>query len=90
MENKGIELELSHQNRIGEVGYGVNFQVSTAKNKLLSIRTPSKGSTIREVGLPYDEHFLYEWDGIFQESDIGNPRTPKHVGNANPRAGDIK
>src|SRR5690606_16276163 len=90
MENKGIELELTHRNRIGEVTYGANFQISTAKNKLLHIRVPSKGTTINEVGLPYGSHYLYEWDGIFQESDIGNPDVPVHASNPNPKPGDLK
>jgi TonB-linked SusC/RagA family outer membrane protein len=90
LENRGFELELTHQHHIGQVNYGANFQISTAKNKLLHIRTPNKGSMIREVGLPYDEHFLYEWDGIFQVEDINNPRVPRHVGNPTPREGDIK
>ncbi|MCW0481859.1 TonB-dependent receptor [Gaoshiqia sediminis] len=90
MRNKGIELELSHQNKIGEVNYGANFQISTAKNELVHIRVPSKGTTINEVGLPYGSHFLYIWDGIFQEDDIDNPLTPKHVLNPNPRPGDLK
>ena len=90
MENKGIDLELSHQNKIGEFTYGVNFLISTAKNKLLKIRTPSKGTTINEVGLPYGSYYLYEWDGIFQVEDIGNPKVPVHVLNPNPKAGDLK
>lgn len=90
MQNQGLELELTHQNKIGEVSYGVNFMVSTAKNKLLKIRVPSKGTSINEVGLPYGSHYLYEWDGIFQVEDIGNPNVPKHVLNANPKAGDLK
>ena len=74
MRNTGVELELTHQNRIGEVSYGANFLISAAKNELLHIRVPSKGSTIREVGYPLDAHFLYVWDGIFQEEDKKKPK----------------
>lgn len=90
MRSQGIELELTHQHRIGQVSYGANFQISTAKNKVLDIQIPFRGSTIQEVGLPYNAHFLYEWDGIFQEEDIGNPAVPRHEFNPNPRAGDLK
>ena len=91
LRNTGIELNLSHRNRIGEISYGANFLASTAKNKVLSIRTPDKsGSSIREVGLPYDSHYLYIWDGVFQVEDIGNPNVPIHDLNKNPKAGDIK
>ncbi|QNL52269.1 TonB-dependent receptor [Olivibacter sp. SDN3] len=90
MRSQGIELELTHQHRIGEVSYGANFQISTARNKVIDIQIPFRGSTIQEIGLPYNEHFLYEWDGIFQEEDIGNPAVPRHELNPNPRAGDLK
>jgi outer membrane receptor protein involved in Fe transport len=90
MRNQGIELELTHQNRIGAFTYGVNALVSTAKNKLLQISVPSFGTTINKVGLPYGSHYLYQWDGIFQEEDINNPKVPKHVLNPTPKAGDLK
>lgn len=90
MRNQGIELGLNHQNKIGEFSYGANLLLSTARNKVLQIGVPSKGTSINEVGLPYGSHFLYEWDGIFQEEDINNPAVPKHALNPTPRAGDIK
>ncbi|MEO6733750.1 MAG: TonB-dependent receptor [Ferruginibacter sp.] len=90
LENKGIELEVSHRNTIGKVNYGVFGQVSTAKNKVLEISVPSTGSSIRQVGQPYDEHYLYIWDGIFQEADLTDPKTPRHVLNSTPKAGDLK
>lgn len=90
MRNTGIELELSHQHNIGEVSYGVNLLASTVRNELLHIRVPSRGTTINEVGLPYGAHFLYEWDGIFQEEDIENPDVPTHELNPEPSPGDLK
>jgi TonB-linked SusC/RagA family outer membrane protein len=90
MRNTGIELELTHRNNIGEIFYGANALISTARNELLDIRTPSKGTTIREVGLPLDAHYLYEWNGIFQLGDIGNPDVPVHMLNRNPKPGDLK
>jgi hypothetical protein len=90
MRSQGIEVELRHQNRIGPVTYGVNVQFSTAKNKVLSIAVPSTGSTVRRVGDEYDAYFLYQWDGIFQPEDLTNPKTPKHVINPSPQAGDLK
>lgn len=90
MRSRGVELELTHQNRIGEFSYGANALLSTARNELLHIRTPSKGSTINEVGLPYGSHYLYVWDGIFQEKDINDPKVPKHALNPTPKAGDLK
>lgn len=90
MRSQGIELALTHQNRIGELSYGLNFLISTAKNKVIELRTPTKGTTINEVGLPYGSHYLFQWDGVFQVEDIGNPAVPVHARNPNPKAGDLK
>ncbi|MCD0489365.1 TonB-dependent receptor [Pedobacter sp. MC2016-14] len=90
MQSQGFELALTHQNKIGEVSYGLNFLISTAKNKVIELLVPSKGTTINQVGLPYGSHYLYQWDGVFQVEDIGNPSVPKHALNANPKAGDLK
>ncbi len=90
LRNQGIELEVRHDNTIGNVTYGAFGQLSTARNKVLAISVPSFGSSIRETGHPYDAHYLYVWDGIFQEEDIENPAIPTHAANASPRAGDLK
>lgn len=90
LRNQGIELELTHQNTIGAVNYGINFLISTAKNKVLQISVPTLGTSINQVGLPYGSHYLYQWDGIFQVEDIGNSKTPKHSLNPTPKAGDLK
>jgi TonB-linked SusC/RagA family outer membrane protein len=89
MQNQGVEIELTHNNKIGQVTYGANFLFSTAKNKVLAISTPSKGTSINEVGLPYGSHYLYEWIGIFQVEDTIAGKRPKHALNQNPRPGDL-
>ncbi|WP_164891076.1 SusC/RagA family TonB-linked outer membrane protein [Botryobacter ruber] len=93
MRSTGIELDLTHQNKIGEVSYGANFLISTAKNEVLEIPVPSKGSSIREVGYAFDAHYLYEWIGIMQESDFDEnkkSKLPEYEGNKNPQPGDLK
>ncbi|TDH27490.1 TonB-dependent receptor [Segetibacter sp. 3557_3] len=91
MQSQGIELELRHQQTIGKVHYGVNAQVSTAKNKVLDIKVPGFGSSINQVGLPYGSHYLYIWDGIIQVEDtVAGSKLPKHSLNPNPKAGDLK
>ena len=90
MEAKGFELELRHANRIGNVTYGVNAQISTAKNKVTEIKVPAIGTSIAQVGLPYNSHYLYVWNGIFQTADLTDPKVPKHVLNPTPKAGDLK
>ncbi|MBD1424653.1 SusC/RagA family TonB-linked outer membrane protein [Sphingobacterium arenae] len=91
LRNKGIELALSHHNRIGSVTYSVNGMISTARNELLHIRVPEYKTRIKEVGQAYDAHYLYVWDGIFQEEDVLPGSTvPTHELNPNPQAGDLK
>lgn len=88
MHAKGIEIELRHENKIGEVNYGLNGFFSRAKNRVDKIIVPSFGSSIRQVGYEYDAHYLYIWDGIFQEEDITNPTTPTQT--PTPKAGDLR
>ncbi|MGV8092906.1 MAG: TonB-dependent receptor [Mangrovibacterium sp.] len=86
LQNTGWEMELRHGKQIGEFTYSVNFMVSTYKNKLLSIVTPTKG--VNEVGLPYGSIYLYEMEGIFQSNDdIAN--SADHIFYT-PKPGDIK
>ena len=86
LQNMGWEAELRHANQIGEVSYNAYFQISTYANKLLKIRTSTKG--VNEVGLPYNSYYMYEWIGIFQsQQDINNsPKQPFYPS----KPGDLK
>jgi len=85
LRNTGIEFELRHNNNIGELHYGINFNISGFRNKLMSIVTPTEG--INEVGLPYNSFYIYEWDGIFQsQEEIDNSAKQ----NNHPKPGDLK
>ena len=86
LQNTGWEMELRHGNQIGEFKYDVNFIISTFKNKLLSIVTPTKG--INEVGLPFNSFYMYQMEGIFQsQEDINkSPKQPYYPS----KPGDIK
>ncbi|MBO9657529.1 MAG: hypothetical protein J7527_01765, partial [Chitinophagaceae bacterium] len=90
LRNRGIEIEVRHRNNIGEFSYSVFAQASTSRNRVLDIKVPSLGSSIRQQDFEYDGHYLYIWDGIFQEEDINNPRVPVHALNPTPKAGDLK
>lgn len=87
LQNRGVEFEVGHQNKVGNFTYGASFLASLNKNKVLELRAPSYGSYIYEVGKPYGEHYLYVWDGIFQSAD-DIAKSPKHPNN--PKPGDIK
>ncbi|MEN8122445.1 MAG: TonB-dependent receptor [Bacteroidota bacterium] len=87
MKNVGFDIDLGHNNTIGELRYGVTFNLSRFKNEVTKVRTPSYGTTIIEEGLPWRSYYLVEWIGIFQdEDDIAN--SPVHP--YNPKPGDLK
>ncbi len=88
MGNRGWEFEVGHRNRIGQVDYNVNFNLTTVKNKVLEIpNTVYSGNKIAQVGLPWNSYYLIEWDGIFQNQDEID-RSATHL--YNPQPGDLK
>jgi hypothetical protein len=87
MKNTGWDFELGHRSSIGNVQYNVTFNLSTYKNEVLKIISPSYGNTTVQEGLPYGAYYLIEWIGIFQnQSEIDNG--PLHP--YNPKPGDLK
>ncbi len=90
LRNRGWEFEVGHRNRIGEVDYGINFNLTTVKNKVLDIPNTvynNNGTRIAQVGLPYNSYYLIEWDGIFQSQDDID-RSADHP--FAPKPGDLK
>ncbi len=87
MQNRGWELELRHQNAIGEFTYGANVVFASYKNKVTKVLAPNKG--VFEVGLPYNSIYTYEWIGIFQsQEEIA--KSPKQPNSGNLKPGDLK
>ena len=87
MRNRGIELALTHQNRIGEFSYGLNVLFTTTRNEVTDVRVPSIGSNVVKKGLPYNSFFLYEWDGIVQQGETPLSHSLTSTG---LKPGDIK
>ncbi|WP_199756992.1 TonB-dependent receptor [Pedobacter sp. KBW06] len=87
MVNKGIEIELRHQNQIGEFTYGANFIFNRYRNKVTKVLAESIGTI--EVGQPYNNFFLYDWIGVFQsQQEIDN--SPKQPNSGTLKPGDLK
>ncbi|MFN0176090.1 MAG: SusC/RagA family TonB-linked outer membrane protein [Saprospiraceae bacterium] len=97
VENKGIELGLIYKNRMGDFRYDIGANISTVRNKVLSISNgePIYGGfglsdgalTKTEAGYPVGSFFLYQMEGIFQtqaEIDASPFQT------INTRPGDVK
>ncbi len=76
VENKGLELGIIFKNRSGEFNYSVGANISSVRNKVLSLAggEPILGGyglsdgaiTKTEVGQPIGSFFLYKMDGLFQ------------------------
>lgn len=87
MVNKGIEIELRHQNQIGEFNYGANVIFNRYRNKVTNRLAETLGTI--EIGQPYNNFFLYDWIGIFQsQADIDN--SPKQPNSGAVKPGDLK
>ncbi len=76
MLNTGFELQLGHANSIGDFHYSVTANGATLKNEItkLSGGTIADGAvgstylTLTEEGYPIGSFYLYEMEGIFQNT----------------------
>lgn len=87
MTNKGIEIELRHQNQIGEFTYGANLIFHSYRNKVTKVLAETLGTF--EVGQPYNNFFVYDWIGIFQ-SQAEIDASPKQPNSGVLKPGDLK
>lgn len=90
MQNRGYEIEATHQNKIGKFSYAINGMISVNKNEVLELKaTDVSGNYIYKVGYPYGEHYLFIQDGLFQsEKEVKDYST--QPGGSMVHAGDIK
>lgn len=68
VSNTGIELNLTHQNKIGKVNYNSSFNVSFVKNELTSLNGGDKvygDRTLTDEGLALFTLWGYQYDGIY-------------------------
>lgn len=93
VRNQGVELELKYNDKLGEVQFWSNFNMTFAKNKIESmdeIAYPNVLSYKRQTGLPVGSRFGYLVGGFYQSWDeINDPATPKNL-LGNPQPGDLK
>jgi len=87
-DNKGVEVTLSHQNRIGAVTYNLRGNLTFAQNKVVFKDEPAdKNPNIRETGRSLNQFFGYRAIGLFQSEEEINaaPKQPNAV-----KPGDIR
>lgn len=99
LKNYGWEFELGHRNRIGQVGYQVNANLSVIKNKLETLGVGNveqlnglvgNGSDLF-IGYPIQMYYGYLSDGVFlNEEDIKNYPYDQSAVNPKPQPGDIR
>lgn len=87
VENRGIELQLNHRNKINQVSYSLGGQFSYARSKIIFIDEPiTIPEWQRRTGSPVDYLLVYQADGIYNnQAEIDNSA---HFAGAQP--GDIK
>lgn len=85
VRNTGVELALTHRNKVNDFKYSASFNFSYINNKI----TDLSGGDIpgRSVGDPVDNIYGYVCDGIFRSEQVIE-NSPKQVWGA--QKGDLK
>ena len=91
--NKGVELELGYNNKIGKVSYELNFNIATYRNNVDHILDDSASFingdsyapthfalTRSTAGRPVSSFFGYVQEGIFQSADDYTKYNVTHAG----------
>lgn len=71
VDNKGYELIVSYQDKIGDFRYGVNGNISYVKNEIVDLQGEMRisGNTVLKEGYPINSYYLYQANGYFQSKD---------------------
>ena len=85
IENKGVELAIDWRDRIGDWGYSAGFNLTTIKNKVLSlvqegysIIAGDKSQSYTMAGYPIGYFYGYKVEGVYQ-TDEEIARSPKNT-----------
>ena len=91
VRNMGLELTLGHQNRIGDFEYGINANLSFAKNEVTHMNGGSPDyldRTKTDVGLPVRSFWGYNYLGIYTSDEEAAAHLPNSTNVVNE--GDSK
>ncbi|KAA6351684.1 TonB-dependent receptor SusC [termite gut metagenome] len=77
-KNAGYEIELKHNNRIGEnISYSAGFTFSHARNEIIAMDEPADKTSYRKrEGYPINQYFGLISDGFVTSADLTNPDFP--------------
>lgn len=85
--NQGVEVELGHRNRIGNVDYYIGGNMTFARNKVIYMdEAADVPDWQKKTGYALDSWMVFKTDGLYQTQEEVDS-TP-HLHNAQP--GDIK
>jgi TonB-linked SusC/RagA family outer membrane protein len=75
IENRGLELALGYQNKLGDFTYSINGNITTLRNRVTALPVEgqtlvdAQGVTSTSVGTSLGQFFLIPMAGIFQSQD---------------------
>jgi TonB-linked SusC/RagA family outer membrane protein len=96
LENRGVEVEIGWNDKVGDFSYSASLNVSHLKNKVMDL---GYGQTVyytdlakTEIGQPLGMWYLYKMNGIFQSGEEVRNYTNSEGTVIQPNAlpGDIK
>jgi len=92
VENKGLDLELTHQHSIGQVEYNVGGTFTYAKSEVIFFdEAEDINPLMKKTGLPFDQRFGYKSLGLFQsQKEIKGWADQDLNKNKSIKPGDIK
>lgn len=96
VRNTGFEFTIGHKNKIGEVNYSIDANLSIIKNKLTKLNggEPIYGDkVISNVGLPLYTFWGYKYLGVYKSNEEANEHLPGYAAmgaNNQWHAGDAK
>ncbi len=68
VDNSGFEFNLMHNGIAGEVNYRIGFNGGYANNKVIfADEVPGIPGYQKQEGKPIGAHFVYRWDGAFED-----------------------
>ena len=91
VDNRGVDLNISHRNTVGEFNYSVSGNLTWARNKVIDLLEPTgqkNNPRSRITGRPMNQQFGYEALGLFQSDEEADNSPQPQFGKA--KAGDIK
>lgn len=94
VSNKGWELALGYNDRVGEFTYGANFNLSNVKNEILDLHGKEawiNNWTINLEGHPINAFYGYKTDGLYRtQEEVDEANKNNSLGGGAVALGDVR